>query len=79
MKTNDFDSWWVISCGDKQVTLNGEATIIAEQRKAIKKHNKAKNFLLTTIASLEFYLVSLCSTAKQIWDTLVTLIRARSL
>ena len=70
IKANDFDSWQVISNGDHVITLAEGEVVTSTEKKAIEKNNKAKNLILTTIASSEFYLFSSCSTAKQIWDTL---------
>ena len=70
IKANDFDSWQVISVGDYQVNVNAEARLTQDQKKAIEKNNTAKNLLLTTISPSEFYLISSCTTAKQVWDTL---------
>ena len=70
IKSNDFDSWQVISVGDYQVNVNAEARLTQDQKKAIEKNNTAKNLLLTTISPSEFYLISSCTTAKKVWDTL---------
>ncbi len=70
IKANDYASWQVISFGDTQVVMNDDGSFTDEQLKHIEKNNKAKNLLLTTIAPSEFYLISSCETAKDIWDTL---------
>lgn len=70
IKSNDFDSWQVISCEDNQVIINGEATLTSECKRAIEKNNSAKNPLLNVIASFEVYLISSFSMAKHIWDIL---------
>ena len=70
VKANDYDSWQVISIGDNVITLNGNTTLSDTDKKTIEKNNKAKNLLLTTIARSEFYLISSCETAKEIWDIL---------
>ena len=70
IKANNYESWQVISIGDIVITLNGNITLSDTDKKIIEKNNKAKNLLLTTIAPSEFYLISSCETAKEIWDIL---------
>ena len=70
IKANDYDSWQVILLGDSLITLNGNSTLSDSEKRIIEKNNKAKNLLLTTIAPSEFYLISSCTNAKEIWDIL---------
>ena len=70
IKANDYGSWQVIAFGDIPVTMTDEDSFTDAELKSIEKNNKAKNLLLTTIAPSEFYLISSCDTAKDIWDTL---------
>ena len=46
------------------------STLTDTEKRTIEKNNKAKNLLLTTIAASEYYLISSCGTAKEIWDRL---------
>ena len=66
IKANDFDSWQVISHGDHNVTLSDDEVLTPPEKRLIEKNSKAKNLLLMTIASSEFYLISCCETAKEI-------------
>lgn len=50
-----------------EVKLDGNSILSDDDAKKIEKNKKANNLLLTTVASSEFYLISLCKTAKQIW------------
>ena len=60
----------VITVGDYKVTLTDGDVVTPVEKKLIEKNSRAKNPLLMTIISLEFYLISRCETVKEIWDTL---------
>ena len=67
---NDYPSWQIIENGDIEIKLASGSIPSDDDTKKIEKNNKAKSLLLTTIAPFEFYLISSCKTAKQIWDKL---------